>query len=274
MKTWVCTQRQCEINKDIVELQNHVWIQNFRKNNQKITMLGKSEYFFVVLWLGRWNDVVSWQTRRLCNLQKASTPCIDDHHCNEKELKPVGALSKVCSQIVLKCWYLARIGPDILWSVNKLARSITKWTKTCAKRLSRLISYIHRTCVYTQYCHVGHTAKQCNFWDWFETPILQEILRTQNLLLEEHCAFWESYICSNKLDVSHSSTESEIISFGRWIEIRRVIVAIHHGNTYQSNQGRRTNVKFIHPPHTIHKRKQSQRLQTSILLVRKLRCMC
>ena len=33
--------------------------------------------------------------------------------------------SKVCSQIVLKCLYEARIGrPDILWSVNKLARSV------------------------------------------------------------------------------------------------------------------------------------------------------
>ena len=73
-----------------------------------------------------------------------------------------GELSKVCSQIVLKCLFLARIGrPDILWSVNKLARSITKWTKACDKRLSRLISYIHHTCEYQQYCHVGNTAKQC-----------------------------------------------------------------------------------------------------------------
>ena len=77
-------------------------------------------------------------------------------------MKSVGELSKVCSQIVLKCLYLAGIGrPDILWSVNKLARSITKWTKTCAKRLCRLISYIHHTCEHKQYCHVGHTAKQC-----------------------------------------------------------------------------------------------------------------
>ena len=57
-------------------------------------------------------------------LYKVSTPCIDDRHFT------VGELSKVCSQIVLKCLYLARIGrPDILRSVNKLARSITKWTK-------------------------------------------------------------------------------------------------------------------------------------------------
>ena len=74
----------------------------------------------------------------------------------------VGELLKVCSQIVLKCLYLARIGrPDILWSVNKLARWITKWTKDCDKRLNRLISHIHQTCEDMQCCHVGNTAKQC-----------------------------------------------------------------------------------------------------------------
>ena len=65
-------------------------------------------------------------------LYKVSTPCIDEHHSKEEEMKSVGELSQVCSQIVLKCLYLARIGrPDILWPVNKLARSITKWTKAC-----------------------------------------------------------------------------------------------------------------------------------------------
>ena len=65
-------------------------------------------------------------------------------------------------KMVLKCLYLARIGrPDILWSVNKLARSITKSTKACDKRQDRLISYIYHTYEYKQYCHVGNTAKQC-----------------------------------------------------------------------------------------------------------------
>ena len=58
-------------------------------------------------------------------LYKVSTPCIDDHHFKEEELKPVEEMSKVCSQIVLKCLYLARIGRlDIPWSVNKLACEI------------------------------------------------------------------------------------------------------------------------------------------------------
>ena len=65
-------------------------------------------------------------------LYKVSTPCIDDHHFKEEETKSFGELSHVCSQIVLKCLYLARIGRlDILWSVNKLARSVTKWTQAC-----------------------------------------------------------------------------------------------------------------------------------------------
>ena len=67
-----------------------------------------------------------------------STPCIDDHYFKEEELK---------------CLYLTRIGRlDILWSVNKLARSISKWTKACDKRLCRLISYTHHTCKYKQNC--------------------------------------------------------------------------------------------------------------------------
>ena len=38
-------------------------------------------------------------------LYTVSTPCIDDHLFKEEELKSVGELSKVCSQIVLKCLY-------------------------------------------------------------------------------------------------------------------------------------------------------------------------
>ena len=93
---------------------------------------------------------------------KAATPCMDEHQSKEEEKESVGELSTVCSHIVVKCQYLARIGrPDILWSVSKLARAIIKWTKSCGKRLARLISCIHHTSEYRQYCAVGNTAQQC-----------------------------------------------------------------------------------------------------------------
>ena len=135
-------------------------------------------------------------------LYKVSTPCIDDHHFKEEELKSVGELSSTCSRIVLKCSYLVRIGrPDILWSVNKLARSITKWTKACDKRLNRLISYIHHTCEYKQYCYVGNTAKQCRlglFQDSDFAGDLEDSKSTSNRTL---CVFGSHTICSNRLDV-------------------------------------------------------------------------
>ena len=64
-------------------------------------------------------------------LYKVATPCMDDHQFQQEENELVGELSTVCSQIVLKCLYLARVGrPNILWSVNNLARAVTKMDKS------------------------------------------------------------------------------------------------------------------------------------------------
>ena len=150
---------------------------------------------------------------------KVSTPCIDDHHFKEEEMKSVGELSHVCSQIVLKCLYLARIGrPDILWSVNKFARSITKWTKACDKRLNRLISCIHHTCEYRQYCHVGNIAKQCRLGLFQDSDFAGDLEDSKSTSGGTLCVFGShtfvpiSWMCQKQTAVSHSSTESEIIS--------------------------------------------------------------
>ena len=160
MYTWDVLERQCEISNDIVD--------NYRTMFESRNSAGATEKnpCSENLSISSWSYDIEGHARgcveRCCELankttqqlHKVSTPCIDDHHFKEEELKSVGDLSKVCS-------YLARIGrPDILWSVNKIVRSITKWTKACDKRLNRLISYIHHTCEYKQYCHVGNTAQQ------------------------------------------------------------------------------------------------------------------
>ena len=152
-------------------------------------------------------------------LYKVSTPCIDDHHFKDEDMKSVGELSQVCCQIVLKCLYLARIGrPDILWSVNKFARSITKWTKACDKRLNRLISYIHHTCEYRQYCHVANTAKQCRLGLFQDSDFAEDLEDSKSTSGGTLCIFGShtfvpiSWMCKKQTAVSHSSTESEIIS--------------------------------------------------------------
>ena len=149
-----CTQRQCQISKDIVD--------NYRTMfESRISAVGTEKLPFPQnLRISSWSYDMEGHVEEMCGaifceltnkttqqLYKVSTPCIDDHHFKEEDMKCVGELSQVCSQIVLKCLYLARIGrPDIQWSVNKLARSITKWTKASDKRLNRLISSIHHTC--------------------------------------------------------------------------------------------------------------------------------
>ena len=111
---------------------------------------------------------------------------MDDHQYKDEENESVGGLSNSlltnCSQMSV----LARIGrPDILWSVNKLACVVTKWTEACDKRLARLISDTHHTSEYRQNCHERNTAQQCRL-GFFKTLILQEISNTQN---QEFCAF-------------------------------------------------------------------------------------
>ena len=272
-KTMWNKQRYCR------QLQNHAWIQNFRRSNWTITMFGNYAYFFVVLWHGRvmprnvWNDIVSWQTKRLNNSTKYQHHVLMTITSKKKNWNPWENCQKCILKIVLKCLYLARIGrPDILWSVNKFARSITKWTKACDKRLSRLISYIHHTREYKQYCHVGNNAKQCRLILFRDSAFVGDLEDSKSRSGGTLCIF-ESYtfvpiswMCKKQTSVSHSSTESEIISLNAGLrmdgipalDLWELIVAVLHGNTYQSNQKRGdpcTNlVRAV--PHTLQKRKK------------------
>ena len=165
-------------------------------------------------------------------------------------MKSVGELSQVCSQIVLKCFSLARIGRlDILWTVNKLARSFTKWTRACDKRLNRLTSYIHHTCEYKQYCYVGSTAKQCRLGLFQDSDFAGDLVDSKSTSGGTLCVFGSytfvpiSWMCKKQSSVSHSSTESEIISLDTGLrldglvalELWDLIVSVL-GNTTQTTE--------------------------------------
>ena len=174
-----------------------------------------------------------------------------------------------CSEML----FLARSGrPDILWSVIKLARSITKWTKACDKRLSRLISYIHHTFEFWQYCHVGNTAKQRRLGLFQDSDFARDVEDSQSTSGGTLCIFGShtfvpiSWMCKKQTSVSHSSTEAEIISLDAGLRLDGIpaldlwdlIVAVLHGNTYQRNQERWdpcTNLVSA-APHKLHMRKK------------------
>ena len=115
-------------------------------------------------------------------------------------------------------------------------------------------------------------------WNCFKTPILQEILRTQNPLLEEHYAFLEvmrSFQSAggvrNKLQFpTVQQNQKSFFVEGLRLDgfpardLWDLIVAVLHGNTSQSNQERRdlcTNLREVRAaPHKLQKRKKSQRV--------------
>ena len=136
--------------------------------------------------------------------------------------------------------------------MNKLARSITKWTKACDKRLNRLISYIHHTSEYQQYCHVGNTAKQCRSGLFQDSDFARDLEDSKSTsggtlcIFGSHTFVLTSWMCKKQTSVSHSSTELEIISFDAGLrmdakpalDLWDLIVKLLHGNTHQNDQVR------------------------------------
>ena len=141
------TQRECNPNEIFVEQYKEMFESRMSAGAQGGKNLTLKQLRGLTTWKNMlkhvWRDIASWQTKKTQQLYKVSTPCIDDHHFKKEEPESVRQLSEVCSQIVLKSLYLARIGrPDILRSVNKLARSVTKWTQACDGRIGK-IDFVH-----------------------------------------------------------------------------------------------------------------------------------
>ena len=272
-----CSKKQCEISKDIVDNYRTMFESRISAGaTEKTIRIGNNEYFYMVLRYGRSCQEVCGTILRIGEqnteqLYKVSTPCIDDHQFKKEELKSVGELSEVCSQIVLEYLFLARIGrPEILWSVNKLARAITKWTRACDKILARLISNIHHTCEYEQYCHVGNTAQQCRLFQ--DSEFARDLEDSKSTSSGTLCVFGSytfapiSWMCKETC-VSHSSTEAEIISLDPGLrsireETRRIAKCSHEGTKlyiFEDNEavikiiikGRSPNLRHVSKTHRV-----------------------
>ena len=216
-----CIQRECQTSKDVVDknsnmLESRISVGTIEKllaawnpGAETISSLSYDMEGHAKKCVERYCELGNRTTQHFYNV---ATPCTDDHQFKEEENEAGGELSAVCSQNVTYCLYFARLGRhDILWSVNKLGRAVTKWTKASDKRLARLISYIHHTCDAAQHCRLGL------FQDSDFAGDLEESKSTSGGVL---CTFGShmfvpmSWMCKNQTSVSHSSAEAEIMSLG------------------------------------------------------------
>ena len=81
--------------------------------------------------------------KKMEQLSKVSSPCLDDHQFKQGELESVGELSEVCSQIVLKCLYLARIGRPDISMVSEQNCSFNHQMDRSFWPTFRLVDFIH-----------------------------------------------------------------------------------------------------------------------------------
>ena len=141
-----------------------------------------------------------------------------------------------------------------------------KWIKACDKRLNRLISYIHHTCEYRQYCHVGNTSKQCRLGLFQDSDFAGDLEDSKSTSGGTLCIFGShtfvpiSWMCKKQTAVSHSSTESEIISLDTGLrldgllalELWDLIVSVL-GNVSRVSDG------SGQPDNDVHKHHKSQK---------------
>ena len=178
----------------------------------KITMLGKSEYLFVVLWHGRSCQEVYGTIVWVGKQDDWTTPqSIYSTHrwppLQRRRIESVGELSKVCSQIVLKCLYLARIGRTWYSMVSEQTCTIDHeidqsfWQTTIS---FDLLHSLHK-CIQTILSCEKHTAKQCRPGLFQDSDFCRRSWRFKIHFWRNIVRFWKSYLCSNKLDVQETN---------------------------------------------------------------------
>jgi hypothetical protein len=153
------------------------------------------------------------------SLLKVATPNLDDHSFTEADFTSRGQLSSDSCKIVLQALWPARLArPEILWTVNTLAREVTKWTVACDKRLERLISYMHHHASDVQISFVGDTPADCGLFLYCDASFAADLPHSKStsgafLALVGPNTFCPiSWMVKRQGCVTHSSSEAEIAS--------------------------------------------------------------
>ena len=177
-----CTRRQCEISKDILdnyrtmfesrisagEVEKLPFPQNLRISSWSYDMEGHAKKC-----VERYCELAKRTTQQL---YKVSTPCIDDHHFKEEEMKSVGEMS------ALKLFWNARTWHELegLIFYGQWINMHDLWQNGPKLVTNAWIDWFH-----TFITHVNTNAD----WDCFKTPFLREFLNSKSTSGGTLCVF-------------------------------------------------------------------------------------
>ena len=241
------------------QLHNHVWIQNVRRSNWKITMLGKSAYFFVVLWYGRscqeMCGTILWVSEQNDSTTLQSINSL--HWWPSFQWRRIEIRGRLVKSMLSDCPEMFILGT--YWTTRY--SMVNEQTCTIDYKMDqsmwrKIISFdlLHSSCMWLQ--TILSCGKHC------KTMQIRTVSRLHFAAdLEDSkftsggtlCIFGShtfapiSWMCKKQTSDSHRSTESEIISLDAGLrldgihalDLWELIVAILHGNTYQNNLERR-----------------------------------
>ena len=152
-------------------------------------------------------------------LKPTWTPYLDDNKVTPDMQTTKGELQAVAARIVLKFLYSARFYRyDILYCVNWLARMVTKWTAECDARLLQLAAYVKTTSNYVGEATIGDPPDKCHVGLFVDANYAGDAKDSKStsggliVIYGPHTFAPVTAICKRQGFVSHSSTESEIIS--------------------------------------------------------------
>ena len=181
------------------------------------TLFLRCPMIWKVMLRSAWEDILSWRVKQRNNYTKSHRHALMTTNLQKNRIswRIVNSLLTKCSEMCIlgsywETWYfMVR---------EQICSCGHKWNKACDKRVARLISYIHHTCVFRQYCYVGNTAQQCRlgfFQDSDFAGDLEDSKSTSGGILcfvGSHTFVPISWMCKKQTSVWHSSTEAEITS--------------------------------------------------------------
>ena len=205
-----CTQRQCQISKDIVD--NYRTVSESRISAVRTEKNPYSENCRVSSWSydmevmpsNVWNDLVSWQRRRLNNSRSIYSMTMTTttlkkwnllENCQKYDLKLVW---NVCT------WHILE---DLIFygQWTNLHDRSQNGPKHVTNAWIDWSHNIHLACEYKQYCDVGNTPKQCILGLFSRLRFCRISWGFKIYIRWNTVRFWKSYICSTELDVQETN---------------------------------------------------------------------